>query len=79
MPRSPKESHGRELEDEEGISRGAPRVDENEAEDDERAQASLKQSGGDEDDERDELDVAEEDIAEEIDLDDLSAMEGPDA
>lgn len=72
MPRTPKDSHARELEEEEI---GAPRVHESELEDDERATASLwadkRASFADEDEE-------EADI-EDIDLDDLYAMEGPDA
>lgn len=71
MPRDLKD------EEEELDLRDAPRVDEEEVEEDERAQASLNQKGdkhseyGDPDD--------DEDLVEDIDLDDLAAMEGPDA
>ena len=72
MPRNPKESHARELEE---VELDAPRVDESEMEDDERAMATLwadkRASFADEDEE--ETDV------EDIDLNDLYAMEGPDS
>lgn len=71
MPRNQNDS---EI-DEEEHDVEAPRVDESEVEDDERAQASLQKR-----DKHDEgiYEVDEDDIAEEIDLDDLAAMEGPD-
>ncbi len=57
--------------------RDAPRVEESEeAEDDERAQASLSNKG---DKHSDLDDEDEDDLAQDIDLDDLAAMEGPDA
>jgi hypothetical protein len=73
MPRDPKAAQD---DDEELDLRDAPRVDEEEVEEDERALSSLSHKGdkhseyGDEDD---------EDLVEDIDLDDLAAMEGPDA
>jgi hypothetical protein len=67
MPRTPKDPQGREVDDDEDL-RDAPRVDESEeVEEEERARASL------EDDEDD------DDLAEEIRVEDLAAMEGPDA
>jgi hypothetical protein len=68
MPRNTKD-----YEDEERDDTSAPRVDE--IEPDDRAQSKLD----DEEDDRDDEDVDEDDVVEEIDLDDLSAMEGPDA
>ena len=75
MPRIQKESHDREIDDDEQGIGDAPRVDESEVEDEERAQASL---GKRDKHEEGIYEVDEDDIAEEIDLDDLAAMEGPD-
>ena len=71
MPRT-KDSQNQEAEEQrdEDIE---PRVDDVEEEEDDRATSSKR------DDDADEEAVEDEDIAEEIDLDDLSAMEGPDA
>lgn len=71
MPRNPKDS---EI-DEEERDVEAPRVDESEVEEEEKAPASLSKR-----DKHEEgvYEVDEDDIAEEIDLDDLAAMEGPD-
>ena len=73
MPRQ-KDSHRSELEDEERDIGDAPFVDESDHEDEDRARASLwsdrRASFEDEDD-------VEADI-EDIDLEALSAMEGPD-
>jgi hypothetical protein len=75
MPRYPKDSHTREIEEEGRDLEGAPRIFESAMEDDERTQASLwtdkRASFADEDDD----DVEIEDLQ----LDDLYAMEGPDA
>ncbi|HEY5950428.1 MAG TPA: hypothetical protein VIV40_33285 [Kofleriaceae bacterium] len=71
MPRNQKDSQSRE-DEEERNDLDAPRVDE--IEPDDRAQSKLDDQDDDEDEE-----VDEDDIAEEIDLDDVSAMEGPDA
>ena len=70
MPRTSKESQ----EEDEGRENDAPRVDE--LEPDDRAQSKLDDE---ERDDEDDEDVDEDDVVEEIDLDDLSAMEGPDA
>jgi hypothetical protein len=75
MPRTQKDPHERELDEEERDVADAPRVDESEVEDDDRAQASL---GKRDKHEEGVYEVDEDDIAEEIDLDDLPAMEGPD-
>jgi hypothetical protein len=75
MPRNQKESHDREMDDEERDVADAPRVDESEVEDEERAQTSL---GKRDKHEEGIYEVDDDDIAEEIDLDDLAAMEGPD-
>lgn len=72
MPRDPRAD---QIEDEEQDLRDAPRVDEEEVEDDERAQASLNQK----DDKYSEHGDDDEELAEEIDVDALAAMEGPDA
>jgi hypothetical protein len=72
MPRDLKQSHD---EDEQQGLPDAPRVDEEEIEEDERALASLAHKS----DKYSEYDDDEDDIVEDIDLDDLSAMEGPDA
>jgi len=77
MPRNQKDSQGREIEDEEQDTADAPRVDESEVEEDERARASLDKS--DPREEREPDDEEDDDLAEELRLDDLSAMEGPDA
>jgi len=74
MPRNQKDPQGREIEDEEREHGDAPRVDEQEIEDDDRVLSSHHSKA-----DKDEYEVDESDIAEEIDLDDLSAMEGPDA
>jgi hypothetical protein len=71
MPRTPKHSHEREVEELEREDVGAPRVDE--IEPDDRAQSKLF------DDEEDMFDDDDDDDAEDLDLDDLAAMEGPDA
>ena len=75
MPRYPKDSHTREIEDEGRDLEGAPRVFESESEEDERATMSIwsdkRASFGDEDED----DVEIEDLV----LDDMYAMEGPDA
>lgn len=73
MPRTQKESQGREVEDEERELREAPRVDEDDAAEDERAPQTRRSV------EDDESDDEEDEIAQEIDIEDLSAMEGPDA
>jgi hypothetical protein len=70
MPRTTKNPHEREVEELEREDVGAPRVDD--VEPDDRAQSKLF------DDEEDLFDDDDED-AEDIDLDDLAAMEGPDA
>jgi len=69
MPRDTKDSQFRE--DEEIDVVDAPHVDEQDVEPDERAASKL-----DEEAVRDDLD---DDIVEEIDLDVMAAMEGPDA
>lgn len=69
MPRTPKLPQSREDEDE-SIASGPPQVDEVEPDDD-RAQVKLY--------DEDTVDLEDEDLAEEIYLDDLAAMEGPDA
>ncbi len=74
MPRTPKSSHVREDEDVEHDTADAPRVDDIEPE--ERTVGSRLDEGGEED-ERD-IDV-EDELSEEIDLDAIPAMEGPDA
>lgn len=75
MLRPQKESHPRELEEEQGDFAGALRVDENEVEDDDKGRASMwadrRASFEDDDDDEPEM--------EDLDLDDLYAMEGPDA
>lgn len=68
MPRTTKDSHVRDLDDEHDDAE-PPQVDE--IEPDERVTSRLA------DDTPEELD--DEDLVEDIDLDDLSAMEGPDA
>ena len=70
MPRNTKDSQIRE-DEEERDDVAAPQVDENEVEEDDRVTSSKPDKDAEE--------VEDEDIAEEIDLDDLSAMEGPDA
>ncbi len=69
MPRTTKDSHVRETEDERDDA-DAPRVDE--VEPDERAPSRL-------DDDAPEAEPDDDDLVEDIDLDDLAAMEGPDA
>ena len=69
MPRNPKDSQIRE-DEEERDDLAAPRVDENEVEDEEER---VSKRDEDADEEIDDDDVVD------IDLDDLSAMEGPDA
>ena len=73
MPRDPK---AYEDEEQEQDLRDAPQVDEEEVEEDERALASLNNQKGDK---HSEYGDDDEDLAEDIDLDDLAAMEGPDA
>lgn len=68
MPRTTKDSHVRELDDEHDDGE-APQVDE--IEPDERVTSTVDQD-------TDELDD-DDDLVEDIDLDDLAAMEGPDA
>ena len=70
MPRNQKDSQNREDEDERDDV-GAPRVDEHDAPDEDDRVSSKRDDPGD--------DVSDDDVVEEIDLDDLSAMEGPDA
>ena len=70
MPRNPKDSQIRE-DEEERDDVAAPRVDENEVEDEEER---VSKRDEDEDEE-----IDDDDVVEDIDLDDLSAMEGPDA
>jgi hypothetical protein len=70
MPRNTKDSQFRE-DEEERDDVEAPRVDENDVEDD-RAPSKLEEEADDHDDDDD-------DLVEDIDLDELSAMEGPDA
>jgi hypothetical protein len=69
MPRIPKESQFRE-DEEERDDVAAPRVDEEDVEDD-RAQSKRDDDA--------EIEVGEDDLVEEIDLDEMNAMEGPDA
>ena len=71
-----KQSHDRELEDADEDETGAPRIYEDEMEEDERALQSFSKSDKHADGEEN---VQDEDIIEDIDLDDLEAMEGPDA
>lgn len=71
MPRNTKDSQLREDEDADRDDTDAPRVDETDIEPDDRTQSKV-----DEEAVHDDLD---EDIVEEIDLDEMSAMEGPDA
>jgi hypothetical protein len=66
-----KSSHTREDEEVERIGADAPRVDD--VEQDERTVGSKLDEEGEEDDD------IEDDITEEIDLDAIPAMEGPDA
>ena len=68
MPREPKNP---QREDEEAVREGAvaPQVDEIEYDDRTRARF----------DDEDEYEIDDDDIAEEIRIEDLSAMEGPDA
>ena len=75
MPRYAKDSHAREIEDEGRALEGAPRVFESDSEDDERAQASIwsDKRASFADDDEDEVDI------EDLQLDDMNAMEGPDA
>jgi hypothetical protein len=68
-----KSSHTREDEEAEHGGAGAPRVDDYEP-DEQTVGHKLDEEG--EDDERD---IEEDDITEEIDLDAIPAMEGPDA
>lgn len=72
MPPSPKDSQYR---DDEEVDReandDAPRVDESEIEPDDRTAAKAEERTGDEE--------VDDDMIEDIDLDDLAAMEGPDA
>ena len=72
MPRNTKDSQFREdVDGRDDVE--APRVeDEEEAAEDDRAMSKLDQDAVEEE-------VGEEDLVEEIDLDELSAMEGPDA
>ena len=70
MPRTTKDSQFRE-DEEERDDVEAPRVDEEDAEDD-RAPSKLDEEAEDEE-------VDDDDLVQEIDLDDLNAMEGPDA
>jgi hypothetical protein len=72
MPRTTKDSQFREDEEIDREDAEAPRVDENEIEPEDRAQSKL-------DEEAAEQRLDDDDIVEEIDLDELSAMEGPDA
>ena len=72
MPRTTKDSQFREDEEIDREDAEAPRVDENEIETEDRAQSKLDEEAAEE-----RLD--DDDIVEEIDLDELSAMEGPDA
>ncbi len=69
MPRNTKDSQFRE-DEEERDDVEAPRVDEDDAFDD-RAPSKLEEEAGEYDD--------DDDLVEDIDLDELSAMEGPDA
>ncbi len=70
MPRNQKDSQIRE-DEEERDDVAAPRVDENEVEDEEE-RVSKRDEDADEE-------VDEDAVVEDLDLDDLSAMEGPDA
>jgi hypothetical protein len=70
MPRTTKDSQFRE-DEEEHDDVEAPRVDEEDAEDD-RAPSKLDEEAEDEE-------ADDDDLVQEIDLDDLNAMEGPDA
>ncbi len=70
MPRNTKDSQFRE-DEEERDDVEAPRVDEDEALDD-RAPSKL-------DEDAEAYDDDDDDLVEDIDLDELSAMEGPDA
>ena len=69
MPRNTKDSQFRE-DEEERDDVEAPRVDEEDASDD-RAPSKLEEEADEYDD--------DDDLVEDIDLDELSAMEGPDA
>ncbi len=75
MPRYPKDSHTREIEEEGRELEGAPRVFESDGEDHERAPMSAwaerRASFADEDD--DDVEI------EDLELDDMYAMAGPDA
>jgi hypothetical protein len=72
MPRNTKDSQFREDEEIDREDTEAPRVDESEIEPEDRAQSKR-------DEEAEEQRLDDDDIVEEIDLDELSAMEGPDA
>jgi hypothetical protein len=69
MPRSPKDSQIREDEDERDVL-DVPLVDEDEIDEDDRVASSKLVDYDDE---------ASDELVEDIDLDDLAAMEGPDA
>ena len=71
MPRNTKDSQFREDEEVDRDDADAPRVDENDIEPDDRAQSKLDEEAVHED--------LDDDLVEEIDLDEMVAMEGPDA
>jgi hypothetical protein len=73
MPRTTKDSQFREDEDERD-DLDVPLVDEDEVEEDDRVTSSKV-----DEDAEDEADDDDDHLVEDIDLDDLSAMEGPDA
>ena len=73
MPRNTKDSQNREAEEVERDDVAAPTVEDEEVEAEDRTRAKADE------DSDEEAEGDDEDLAEDIDLDDLSAMEGPDA
>lgn len=71
MPVTTKDSQYREDEEVDRDAEDAPRVDESEIEPDDRTAAKADERAADEE--------VDDDLIEDIDLDDLAAMEGPDA
>ena len=71
MPRNTKDSQLREDEEVDRDDAEAPRVDENDIEPDDRVPSKLDEEAVHED--------LDDDLVEEIDLDEMVAMEGPDA
>lgn len=76
MPPNPKDSQYREDEEVDRDVLDAPQVDETDIEPEDRGAAKLDEHV---DDERARDEEVDEDVIEVIDLEDLSAMEGPDA